>query len=100
MAAAKQPNFSQHLFWDVDVSKLDFDKSTRYIIERVVTRGALPDWYQLLNYYGKEKIKDTCSKLKYLDNITLSFLSCFFNLPKENFRCYKLKQSTQELWPY
>jgi hypothetical protein len=40
--------FSPNLFWDTDETALDPEKHTRFIIERVLTRGRLKDWFALV----------------------------------------------------
>jgi hypothetical protein len=94
------PKFSDYLFWDINRSKLDYDQNATYIIDRVVMKGCLSDWYSLLEFYGSEKIKEVTTNMKYLDKYSLSFLSTYFDIPKENFKCYKHRQLIQELWPY
>jgi hypothetical protein len=91
---------SNHLFWDVDQAEIDEGKHCRFIIERVLTRGTLDDWNEIKKIYGKEKIKTEVLKIRHLDKVTLSFCSTYFNLPKETFRCYKLKQSIPIHWNY
>ena len=39
--------FSQYLFWDTPVEKIDIAKHKNYIIERVLSRGLLQDFYFL-----------------------------------------------------
>lgn len=92
--------FSTNLFWDTHVTTLDSVEHTRFIIERVLSRGLLRDWYALTRLYGHERIKQEALKIRYLDKITLSFCSSFFNVPKSRFRCYRQPQSIQQLWPY
>ena len=93
--------FSINLFWDIDEETLDVEKNTRFIIERVLTRGRLSDWRKLVELYGLDGIKKEVVNIRYLDAITLNFCSTFFGLPKTQFRCYNQPQSIiQQLWPY
>ena len=91
---------NKNLFWDIDVNTLDYDKHSRFIIERVLLKGDLPDWFELKKIYGIERIKKEILQVRYLDKKTLSFLSLIFCIPKEKFRCYNIKQSTQSHWNY
>ncbi|PJA08705.1 MAG: hypothetical protein COX70_03030 [Flavobacteriales bacterium CG_4_10_14_0_2_um_filter_32_8] len=93
-------NLSAHLFWDVDVSALDFEKSKSQIIYKVVEFGNINDWNIIKTVYGLETIKNISLQFRSLDVVTLSFLSHLFQLKKSNFRCYKLKQSNQNYWNY
>jgi hypothetical protein len=86
--------FSPNIFWDVDPSTLDLEAHKRFIIERVAQRGLWADWQECLQLYGRESVKDVLLHARSLDKKTLSYCSFFFDVPKEEFRCYQL--STQE----
>jgi hypothetical protein len=92
---------SDFLFWDVDKSKIDYQKHARYVIERVLTLGLLSDWYEIKNFYGLNKIKNEALQIRYLDKVTLNFCSQLFNEKKEHFRCYTFQQSGHnQHWNY
>lgn len=95
-----EPLKNKSLFWDIDINMLDYDKHTRFIIERVLLKGDLPDWFELKKIYGTERIKKEILQIRYLDKKTLSFLSLIFDIPKEKFRCYNIKQYTRSYWNY
>lgn len=75
--------FRQNLFWDTPLSNIDLQKNKRYIIERVLTRGFLEDFYVLLKLYKEEDIKDALRKSKELDPKTVNFCSIYFNISKQ-----------------
>ena len=79
--------FSQALFWDVQFSSLDIGAHSRFIIERVVSRGNLTDWNLLKEMYGKEKISEEVVRMRSLDRKTVSFLSVYFGIARKDFRC-------------
>ena len=93
-------DLSPHLFWDVDKSKLSLEKSGHYIIERIALLGGLKDWLIIRNIYGDSKLKEVIVNMRYLDDKSLHFYAQVFNIPKNNFRCYKLKQSNLRPSPY
>lgn len=74
--------FSKYLFWDAAIETISISKNSTYIIERVLTRGKLEDFYLLLKIYSGEQIKSAINKSKVLDSKTVSFCSQYFNLPK------------------
>ena len=74
--------FRRHLFWDAAVEDIDMKKNKRYIIERVLTRGFLEDFYLLTKMYSTEEIQLALRKSKELDAKTVNFCSNYFNLPK------------------
>jgi hypothetical protein len=80
---------SDYLFWDCDSSRLDPFIDRSLIIERVFSRGTENDEKEIFAYYDRELIKNSILGIKYLDKKTLNYLSIVFNVPKEEFRCYK-----------
>ena len=50
-------SFSQNLFWDADPALLDYDSNRRYVIERVLNRGALSDLKLAFAHYGRDTLK-------------------------------------------
>ena len=93
-------DLSKHLFWDVDISMLSFEKSKEQIIYKVVEFGLIKDWNIIKEIYSLETIKAVSLEFRNLDVVTLSFLATIFNINKSEFRCYKLKQSNQNFWNY
>ncbi|MFN3380168.1 MAG: DUF6922 domain-containing protein [Runella zeae] len=86
-------NLSRVIFWDTDFDSIDYQKNARYVIERVAMYGKVSDWRAIQSYYGMDKIREEVLQSRHLDVKTLSFLSCVLDIPKEQFRCYTMKQS-------
>lgn len=84
-------DFSRVIFWDVDYAKIDWQKSSRFVINRVVRYGTAEDWQKAKELYGLEQIKRDMTEERDLDDRSLSFLSCVLELPKESFKCYTHK---------
>jgi len=93
-------SFSPNLFWDVELSKLNLDLNRRYIIQRVLEYGTLPDWMLIKEYYGVPTIAEEMQKTRTLDKTALSFISTIAEIPKENFRCYTSKPSNPQHWNF
>lgn len=94
-------NLTKGLFWDTDFNTINYQKHSRKVVERVLTMGTLSDWFEIKNYYGLDRIKDEVIQIRYLDQETLNFCCEFFNLKKEDFRCYTFQQSGHHLhWQY
>lgn len=45
------------LFWDTDMSKIDWNKQYIAIIQRVYERGNIEEKEEILRFYGQDKIK-------------------------------------------
>ena len=58
-------NFSKNLFWDVDATGLNKQKHRRFIIERVLTRGRMSDWWVLIQLYSFLIIKREIVQIRY-----------------------------------
>jgi hypothetical protein len=91
---------SKTLFWDVDISTLDAQKHAAFIVERVLSRGKWEEFKLILAYYGKKKVGEIATQLRYMDKIVLAFCMTYFDLPKENFRCYTERQLHPTYWNY
>lgn len=91
-------DFSEHLFWDVDLYGFDFEKHKVHLIQRVLEYGLKNDWNLLKEIYGLDTIKEVSLNLRSLDAVTLSYLSALFKIDKTKFRCYKHKQLFPTYW--
>lgn len=93
-------DLSSHLFWDVDSTSLDFSQNERLIIQRVLDYGLFSDWKILINQYGIEKIARVATQLKDLDKKSISLISLLSGIPRKKFKCYTIKQSTNQHWHF
>ena len=75
------------LFWDTIPEHIDPDRNVRFIIERVISRGSLKDWKNILAFYGNNRIQKEVVGIRSLDSKSLSYLSVFFNIDESKFRC-------------
>ena len=90
--------FTENLFWDTDVSKLDMNEYPAYVIQRVLEYGEMQDWRLINRYYGLPKIVEVCKGLRTLDPVCLSFICAISHTRKEDYRCSRIKQSNPTLW--
>lgn len=93
-------SFSDYLFWDVDKESIDLEENASYVVSRVLERGQLSDWNLLVQRYGIPRITLIAQKLRSLEPRALSFICAISSMPKQTFRCYTMKQSTQALWNF
>ena len=90
--------FTENLFWDTDVTTLDLNKFPAYIIQRVLEYGEMQDWRLNNKIYGLPRIVEVCKGLRTLDPVCLSFICAISHTKKEDYRCYRTRQSTPTLW--
>jgi hypothetical protein len=96
----EKPVFHKRIFWDVDFENLDYDKKANFIIERVFERGDVPDIRNCRRYYGDDKVTTALLNAKFLPETRMYLAAAVIDRPLEDFRCYKLRQSNPELFPY
>ncbi len=81
------------LFWDVNQTGINAHTSKSLIIERVLTRGNMDEFKQLIRFYSVQELTQNALKIGYMDGRTLNFIAEYLNLSKEDFLCYKKKLS-------
>lgn len=92
--------FSNNLFWDIDIDQLDFEKNKRFIIQRVLEYGTLEDWKKIKTLYGLKQIGCEMQEVRNLDKISLAFISTITNTSIDKFRCYTTRQSHPQHWNF
>lgn len=100
MSEKKKPIFNQRIFWDVDFDRIDYEAKANFVIERVFERGDVDDIRQCRRYYGDEKVTKALLNARFLPEHRMHLASAVINKPITEFRCYKLKQLSPELFPY
>jgi plasmid maintenance system antidote protein VapI len=61
-----QPDLSiirKTLFWDTDITKIDWEKQYKAIIQRVFERGNEDEKKEVLRFYGENKIKEVTANI-------------------------------------
>lgn len=77
------------LFWDINPKKLNAHSSIMLIVERVLTRGNMFEFKQLIKFYPVHELSQIVLKIGYMDARSLNFISGYLSIPKENFLCYR-----------
>ncbi|TAL56189.1 MAG: hypothetical protein EPN85_15190 [Bacteroidetes bacterium] len=54
-----RPDIADALLWEYDLKTFHWDKSYKIVIERVLERGNLKEWAEIVRFYGKEQILET-----------------------------------------
>lgn len=87
------------LLWEYDLNNFDWDKSKRIVVQRVIELGFPEDYYAAFDKYdGIQGFREIIKTVPYLNPIDTHFVCHYFNLNKEELKCYTKKQSKQALW--
>ena len=86
------------LLWEYDLSDFDYQSMQPIVVQRVLERGWPADWYAILNIYGVEGVKQTIKELPYLNEKDMAFVSLVFDIPFNEMKCFKNKQSMPLHW--
>lgn len=86
------------LFWEYDLGCFDWQAMRSLVVQRVVERGRVVDFYAILNLYGLEGVKEAIKDIPCLNPKDLAFVCSVFELKKEDLKCYTRKQSRHQHW--
>jgi len=94
------PQISQHLMWDIDKSQFDWDKMKLFIVQRVIERGDIDDFYAILQVYGGiEGVREIAKNITaVLDPRDEALMRTLFNLKKNELECYKPRPLKRKHW--
>lgn len=73
----KKPDISARLLWEYDMETFNFDRSYKIVIERVIERGDLAEWREMVKFYSKEQILETIDWSAQLDERDKEFARFF-----------------------
>ncbi len=88
--------FSPHLFWDVDLKRLSWEKHTAFIVGRVLDYG-VGGLAVLLKYFSIDEIADYASTLRSLTDLSLNFKATIAQKDRSTFRCTKFTHFEQHV---
>ena len=77
------PQIRKHLLWEYNLDVFNYKRSSKIVIERIIERGNLKEWKEMLRFYGRETVLEVARKSKQLDkkekNFTEIFVDSEFN---------------------
>lgn len=95
-ASAEQPTLSPALLWDQDLTAFDWQANRVLVVQRVVERGWPNDFLAAFNMYGGEiGVREIIKDIPYLSDKDMHFVCTYFDLKKEELKCYTTKLSRQ-----
>ncbi len=86
------------MLWEFDLEKFDWQKMRNEVVQRVLERGRMDDFYAILNLYGVEGVKAALREIPYMNDKDMNFACVAFDLRKEELKCYTRKQSMPLHW--
>jgi hypothetical protein len=93
-------DYSSHLFWDVDKTKLDLNERKEFLMNRVLDYGLMKDWNQLRADLGLEEIGRIAKGLRSLDPRSASFIALLTGAGVKTYRCSIHQQSSPPHWHF
>lgn len=86
------------LLWEFDLKRFNWQSMRDIVVQRVLERGRMDDFYAILNLYGEEGVKAALRSIPYMDDKNMNFACVTFDLGKEELKCYTKKQSMPLHW--
>ena len=94
----KNAKIRNSLFWEYEIEKINWQQMRVIIVQRVVERGRINDFYAILNIYGLKGVKEAIKQIPYLNQKDLAFVCSVFEIKKEELKCYTKKPLKNQLW--
>jgi len=86
------------LLWEYDLASFNWQQMRNVVVQRVLERGRMNDFYAILNLYGEDSVKDALRNIPYMNDKDMNFACITFNLKKEELKCFTRKQSITQHW--
>ena len=94
----KEARIRETLLWDYDIDKINWHLMRNIIVQRVIERGRIDDFYAILNLYGLGGVKSAIKNIAWLNSKDQVFVSSVFEIKKEELKCYSSKQLKNQHW--
>jgi hypothetical protein len=89
---------SPRLLWEYDLSHFDWQAGRRIVVQRVIERGDLKDYFAAFNLYGgQEGFREIIKEVPALSDMDMQFVCHNFHLKPEELQCYRHKLSRESL---
>jgi hypothetical protein len=94
-----RPKVSTVLWWDWDYEKMNFHNAHVAVIERIIERGTVPEWAEMIRFYGMDLVlHDLKYEIWFLTEHALDKSCNYFSLNKEKLKCYHWRQFRPNFW--
>ena len=99
---APLPECLRSLFWDTDFDRLRAQGHERYIIERVLEYGDVPEVRWMMRRFSRERIAQVLCASRRLSRKSADFWSFILNVSTEEVQCSSasFRQQHEKIWPW
>jgi hypothetical protein len=96
---ARKPELRNSLFWEFDLDRMDWMRSYRTVIERVIELGRNEEIKNMINFYSAPKVLHALKEeIPYLTDAGAERACQYFHLSPNELKCYTKKQSQPTYW--
>lgn len=74
-----KPNIPSRLLWEFDYEHFDYKRSYKIVIERILERGNLENWREMIRFYSKSQIMETIEWSSQMEEKDKRFSRLFIN---------------------
>ena len=97
-ATHKKEEISKSLLWEYDLSDFDWEGMKHTVVQRVIERGDINDYYAILQRYdGFSGVRNIVKQIPELSPMDMNWVCILFNLKREELKCYTRKQLRAKL---
>ncbi|MFN0031132.1 MAG: DUF6922 domain-containing protein [Flavobacteriales bacterium] len=75
----RKPTISPTLLWEYDLTTFNYEHSYKIVIERILERGTLEEWREMVKSYTREQILETLEWSAQLNERANDFARFFLN---------------------
>jgi len=79
------------LLWEYELEGFDWQAMRDIVVQRVIERGRMNDFYAALNLYGLNGFKEGIKNIPSMNAKDIAFVSNLFNINKKELKCYTKK---------
>ncbi|KAA6351133.1 hypothetical protein EZS27_001559 [termite gut metagenome] len=95
---SKDAEISKTLLWEYDLSNFDWSNMRTVVMQRVIERGWIEDFYAAIKKYGGlNNVREIIKEIPSLSPIDIAFVCVVFELEKKELRCYTRKRLQEKL---
>lgn len=98
----KLPLSARRFFWDINLDELDAAKHSRYVIERLLDYGDIPELRWLFRNFSREAIAAVLKSSSRLSTRRALAWASYFDIPRTEIKCLNKPSPEQRAttWTY